>query len=337
MIRCEVEHITLDFKQPARTSRGEYLSHDSWMLKITDEEERVGIGEAAPLPDLSSDASTDYDLRIREFAADIQRSNGIIDYDKYRNCPSMLFAAESALRMLKGEDSSLPYSNPIQINGLIWMGDLETMKKRVDEKLAARFRCIKIKVGGLDIDKELELIRYLRNNPYHPDWGRKVELRLDANCAFSLAEAMQKLDRLSTFDIHSIEQPIKVRHWSQLNCLCRNSPIPIALDEELIGLYSTREKEEMLQTVRPQALVIKPTLHGGFSGAEEWIRLCNDYGIKWWVTSALESNVGLEAIANWLQSQSYQGRAHGLGTGLLYKSNFPSNYELKGDEMVRCR
>lgn len=335
MIRCEVEHITLDFKRPAKTSRGEYLEHDSWMLTITDAEGRSGTGEAAPLPDLSSDAGEDYGERIKEFAVDLEKNDGRIDYDRYLNSPSMIFAAESALREMRGEYDNIREMKPVQINGLIWMGDLDTMKKRVDEKLAAGFRCIKIKVGGLEFDKEVELIRYLRNNPNYPEWGKKVELRLDANCAFSLADATQKLERLSQFNIHSIEQPIKVRHWDQLRCLTKNSPIPIALDEELIGLYTKREKEEMLQAVRPQAIVIKPTLHGGLSGAEEWIRLAKEYAIDWWVTSALESNIGLDSIANWLHTQEYEGRAHGLGTGLLFTSNFPSDFELRKDEMCK--
>ncbi|MDO4461846.1 MAG: o-succinylbenzoate synthase [Bacteroidia bacterium] len=334
MIKCEVEHISLAFKQPARTSRGEYLTHDSWMLKLTDDRGRVGVGEAAPLPDLSSDAGEDYEERIREFAANLQERGGVIDYERYRRSPSMLFAAESAHRMLEGDSMQIA-TDPVQINGLIWMGDLETMKKRVDEKLAARFRCIKIKVGGLDFEKELELIRYLRHNPHHPEWGREVELRLDANCAFGIEEAMQKLDKLSSFGVHSIEQPIKVRQWEQLSRLCKESPIPIALDEELIGLFTREEKEQMLEAVRPQAIVIKPTLHGGLSGAEEWIQLCAKYGIDWWVTSALESNIGLGAIADWLHTQQYQGKAHGLGTGLLYKTNYPSSYQLRGDEMVK--
>lgn len=332
MIKCEVKHTVLDFKQPAKTSRGVYLNHDSWMLTITDGEGRKGIGEAAPLPDLSCDAGEDYEVRIKEFAKHIEANDGSIDYESYKDSPSMIFAAESALRQMRGDYQKIS-REPIQINGLIWMGDIETMKKRIDEKLAAGFRCIKIKIGGIEFDKEVELIKYLRNNPNYPEWGRQAELRLDSNCAFSLAEAMQKIERLAQFNVHSIEQPIKVRHWDQLRCLTQNSPIPIALDEELIGLNTTKEKEKMLQAVRPQALVIKPTLHGGLSGAEEWIKLAKDYACDWWVTSALESNVGLDAIANWLHTQDYGHKAHGLGTGLLYTSNFPSEYELRGDEM----
>ncbi|MCQ2202595.1 MAG: o-succinylbenzoate synthase [Bacteroidales bacterium] len=335
MIRCEVEHNVLEFKRPAKTSRGQYTEHDSWLLKVTDEQGRQGAGEAAPLPDLSCDASLRYDDNIRAFARDLERNNGCIDYEKYQGCSSMFFAAESALRQLKGEKVSL--SKPIQINGLIWMGDLETMKERVDEKLSAGFRCIKIKVGGLDFEKEIELIRYLRENPKYPERGKSVELRLDANCAFKPEEAMVKLEKLAKFDVHSIEQPIAVGLWDEMRYLCKNSPIGIALDEELIGIHTQEDMIRMMEAINPQSLVIKPTLHGGFKGAEEWIKLCKQMGIGWWVTSALEGNIGLDAIADWLQGQEFEGRAHGLGTGLLYVKNYDSGYGLKGDEMVHIR
>lgn len=332
MIRCEVEHNVLEFKRPAKTSRGQYTEHDSWLLKITDEQGRQGAGEAAPLPDLSCDASIRYDDNIRAFARDLELNEGHIDYEKYQGCSSMFFAAESALRQLKGEKRV--QSKPIQINGLIWMGDLETMKERVDEKLAADFRCIKIKVGGLDFEKEIELIRYLRENPKYPERGKRVELRLDANCAFKVEEAMGKLDRLAKFGIHSIEQPIAVGQWKEMRYLCKNSPISIALDEELIGIHTQEDRVRMMEEVNPQSLVIKPTLHGGFKGAEEWIRLCKQAGSSWWVTSALEGNIGLDSIADWLQGQEFEGKAHGLGTGLLYVKNYDSRYRLERDEMV---
>ncbi|MCF0190742.1 MAG: o-succinylbenzoate synthase [Marinilabiliaceae bacterium] len=329
-----IEHKELLFKVAARTSRGEYLTHNIWIITINDMlSGRSGTGEAAPLPDLSVDASSNYENILFQFCNEFC-DKGFIDYEKWHNAPSMIFAVECALRSIN-LDCNINSNHKIQINGLIWMGDIATMKRRIDEKLSDNFRCIKIKIGakGLSFQSELQLLHYLRNNPVHTI-GKSVELRLDANGGFSPDKAMAILNELSKFNVHSIEQPIRQGQWSDMRRLCEESPIPIALDEELIGLNKTAEKIEMLNAVKPQFIVIKPTLHGGISGAEEWIRLAEERHIGWWVTSALESNIGLDAIADWISTKNTT-MAQGLGTGQLYKWNFQSKWHLKNDELTK--
>ncbi len=304
---------TLRFKFQAGTSRGTYTEHKVKYIELTDENDptHVGIGEYAPLPDLSPDTAS-----------------------------AMLFAHETALwhynlQTLRLSDT--PFSRGeagIPINGLIWMGHYDLMKQRIEEKISAGFRCLKLKIGAISFDDEISLLKQIRNR-----FPREtIELRVDANGAFQAGDdAMRKLDRLAQLDLHSIEQPIRAGQWEEMAQLCRNTPLPIALDEELIptsfDTYTTTYKEELLDAIRPQYIVLKPSLHGALSGCDEWIRLAEQRGMQWWATSALESNVGLNAIAHWV-AQYRPDIPQGLGTGQIYENNIEGYpLELRGDEM----
>ena len=342
---------TFPFLQPAGTSRGILLDRTSWFVRLTDGT-AWGEGECAPLPGLSKDA-----LEVEEYEALIHAacrqlcSTGEVNREQLRPYPSILFGLETARLSLqasqRGQSPFRLYDTPftrgeagIPINGLVWMGDLPTMLRRMEEKLALGFRCIKVKIGALDFESELELLCALRKQ-YGPD---RIQLRVDANGAFHPEEAMEKLQRLAPFHIHSIEQPIRAGQWQEMARLCQTSPIPIALDEELIGINACEDKAQLLATIRPQYLVLKPSLHGGMSGCEEWIRLAREHGIQGWVTSALESNCGLNAIAAWVshlmdQTQPTatffeEGAHQGLGTGALYRFNYPgTSLHLEGENL----
>ncbi len=335
MYKIRIEPYLLRFKQPAGTSRGVYTTHKVWLLHLTDSRfpDREGVGECAPLPDLSCDAFPDYEARLRRCCRQFEEE-GVIDYESLRSYPSILFGLETALRSLRrwGQplwDSSFARGEcSLTINGLVWMGSYEEMRKRLEEKIAQHFHCIKLKIGAIDFEKELALIQRIRAD-FPKD---KVELRVDANGAFSPETALAKLETLARYDLHSIEQPVKAGQWREMAHLCRETPLPIALDEELIGVNDPQEKVRLLETIKPQYIILKPSLHGGIKGAEEWIRLAEERGVRWWATSALESNVGLEAIACWCATF----RPHcpqGLGTGMLYTNNTPSRLELKGDQL----
>jgi len=252
----------------------------------------------------------------------------------------MLFAHETALWHYNRQTlrlSDTPFSRGeagIPINGLIWMGHYDLMKQRIEEKISAGFRCLKLKIGAISFDDEISLLKQIRNR-----FPREtIELRVDANGAFQAGDdAMRKLDRLAQLDLHSIEQPIRAGQWEEMARLCRNTPLPIALDEELIptsfDTYTTTYKEELLDAIRPQYIVLKPSLHGALSGCDEWIRLAEQRGMQWWATSALESNVGLNAIAHWV-AQYRPDIPQGLGTGQIYENNIEGYpLELRGDEM----
>lgn len=304
---------TLKFKFQAGTSRGTYTEHKVKYIELTDENDptHVGIGEYAPLPDLSPDTAS-----------------------------AMLFAHETALWHYNRQTlrlSDTPFSRGeagIPINGLIWMGHYDLMKQRIEEKISAGFRCLKLKIGAISFDDEISLLKQIRNR-----FPREtIELRVDANGAFQAGDdAMRKLDRLAQLDLHSIEQPIRAGQWEEMAQLCRNTPLPIALDEELIptsfDTYTTTYKEELLDAIRPQYIVLKPSLHGALSGCDEWIRLAEQRSMQWWATSALESNVGLNAIAHWM-AQYRPDIPQGLGTGQIYENNIEGYpLELRGDEM----
>ena len=213
---------------------------------------------------------------------------------------------------------------PIPINGLIWMGDKDYMQQQIREKLSQGFHCIKMKIGAIDFETEYQLLKNIRQE-YAPS---DIELRVDANGAFSPLEALEKLKRLADLQIHSIEQPIRAGQYEQMARLCEASPLPIALDEELIGVACPERKKEILQWIRPAYIILKPSLIGGYRGSEEWIDLAEKQGIGWWVTSALEGNVGLSAIAQWTYTLK-NPLPQGLGTGSLYTNNFPSSLEVK--------
>ncbi|MBP5365777.1 MAG: o-succinylbenzoate synthase [Bacteroidales bacterium] len=333
-LRIEILPYRLHFKQPAGTSRGVYTAHDVWYVVATDTCTGVqGVGECAPLLDLSCDYSADYAVVLRRLCDEVCRTSAI-DYELFRPYPSMLFGLETAFRQLERQ-SWLLWSSPltsgeqgIPINGLVWMGSFDEMLRRTDEKLQLGFHCVKIKIGAIDFEKEIALIEHLRSK-YD---ASRIQLRLDANGAFALSDALRKLERLSAFDVHSIEQPIRAGQWTEMARLCRQSPIPIALDEELIGVAQPNEKQRLLDTIRPQYIVLKPSLHGGISGAEEWISLARERNTGYWITSALESNIGLNAIAQWTATLKPQ-MPQGLGTGALYVNNIDLPLRITGDKL----
>ncbi len=323
---------TLHFKQPAGTSRGIYTTRKVWYVRVEDPRTgRYGVGECAPLPRLSCDDLPQYESLLHHHCQAFEET-GHIDYEALRPYPSMLFGLETAVRHF--ERGSLAFwdtpfargEEGIPINGLIWMGNFEEMYRRIEEKMQTGFRCIKLKIGAIDFGKELELLRHIRER-FSP---AQIELRVDANGAFSPEEAPEKLEQLHAFHLHSIEQPIRAGQWEAMRTLCAHTPFPIALDEELIGIHRREEKERLLDTIRPQYIILKPSLHGGWSGSQEWIDLAAERSIGSWVTSALESNVGLNAIAQWCATLS-PTLPQGLGTGQLFTDNTDSPLHIEGD------
>ena len=331
----------LHFLQPAGTSRGVYNTRLSFYLKLTSDEQPdvVGVGECATLPDLSCDAMppNEYERKLRTFCDEYERT-GVIDYEAMRTYPSMLFGLETAVAQFNAKGSLNFFDTPfgrgeegIPINGLVWMGTFKEMFERLEAKLKAGFRCIKIKIGAIDFDRELQLIRHIRSTFSRKD----VELRVDANGGFTPEEALSRMEALVQYDIHSIEQPIKQHQWTEMARLCAATPLPIGLDEELIGVNERQKKIELLDTIRPQYIVLKPSLHGGMAGTEEWIQLARERNIGSWITSALESNVGLNAIAQ-LTASIYGTNirhAQGLGTGQLFADNIEMPLKVVGDKL----
>ncbi len=340
-MRFELEERLLHFKQPAGTSRGVYTTRRIWLVKLFDGEHQ-GVGECAPLLDLSCDAMNDeqYKALLQQFCEKLCET-GEIDYDTLRDYPSMLFGLETAVLDLKNQNSTLfdtAFSRGevgIPINGLVWMGNYEEMLKRLEEKLEKGFRCVKLKIGAIDFEKELDLVKRIRDRfSFH-----EVELRVDANGGFKYEEALYKLELLSQYAIHSIEQPIKQGQWAYMAELCRESPLPIALDEELIGVNDAETKRQMLNIIKPRYIILKPSLHGGMMGCREWINIAREMGIGSWITSALESNIGLNAIAQFA-SDVYGDNItmpQGLGTGQLFTDNIPMPIEIRGDKLWLCR
>ncbi len=331
----DVVPYTLHFIKPAGTSRGVMTEHRVWYVHVVskDEPRKEGWGECAPLPGLSCDDLPDYETRLRQFCADIE-ATGQLDSTVLRSYPSMLFGLETAfLAYRKG--GWTPYDTPfskglagIPINGLIWMGSMESMAEQIERKIKQGSRCIKVKIGSLRFEEELALLTGIRAR-FTPG---QLTLRVDANGAFTTEQAPERLKQLAALDIHSIEQPIKAGQWEHMAALVATSNIPIALDEELIGVQEQSEKERLLEIIKPHYLVLKPSLHGGISGCEEWIRLAEARSIGWWVTSALESNVGLNAIAQWCASLPITMH-QGLGTGALYSDNITFPLFVTGENL----
>ena len=333
----------LHFKQPAGTSRGVYTTRKIWLVELS-EGDKTGIGECAPLPDLSCDAMGDerYMALLNQFCQKLCET-GEIEYDAMRDYPSMLFGLETALLSLKNSQLSTLNSKllfdtafsrgevGIPINGLVWMGNYEEMLQRMEDKLAQGFRCVKLKIGAIDFDQELDLIKKIRERfSFH-----EVELRVDANGGFQYEEALYKLELLSQYNIHSIEQPIRQGQWAYMAELCRESPLPIALDEELIGVNDPEMKRHMLNIIKPRYIILKPSLHGGMMGCREWISIAKDMGIGSWITSALESNIGLNAIAQFT-SDVYGDNItmpQGLGTGQLFTDNIEMGLYIQNNKL----
>lgn len=331
---CEIKPYQLIFKDVAKTSRDEMSVRDIWTIKIADNFGRDGFGEIAPLKGLSIELNdlVKFEKKLAEVTRNIEYFiHNKIDLLEF---PSILFGIESAWLSYKHRDFvfyQTPFTRdekPIPFNALVWMGDADKMKTQIDTILQKEVKCIKLKIGGIEFEKELELLNYIRKY-------RSVEtlqIRLDANGSFTENEVIDKLKLLSEFQIHSIEQPIK--DIINSNFKVQNSSIPIALDEELIGKYSYKDKWSLLEHIQPHYIVLKPSLHGGLIGCEEWIFIAQQLKINWWVTSALESNLGLNTIAQWVSKyeEAYQF-PQGLGTGDLYKNNFPSNISTVDYEM----
>ena len=371
MYKIDISERTLHFKQPAGTSRGVYTTRHSYYLTLTSDEMPgvEGVGECATLPDLSCDAKPEYAVTLRQVCQMVEQM-GRIPYDMIRAYPSITFGLETAFasffdaakkfleivpaegassssEMLKQKGASVPagmenltdlFDSPfgrgeegITINGLVWMGTYEEMLARLEEKLQAGFHCVKLKIGAIDFFKELDLIKRIRD-VYTQE---QVELRVDANGGFLPENAMSQLVALAKYDIHSIEQPIKQHQWSKMAQLCRETPLPIALDEELIGVNVRSMKEALLDTIRPQYIILKPSLHGGIYGCNEWIQLASQRGIGSWITSALESNIGLNAIAHYADKVYGPNveMPQGLGTGQLFTDNIPMPLEIRGDKL----
>lgn len=371
MYKIEISERTLHFKQPAGTSRGVYTTRHSYYLTLTSDELPgvEGVGECATLPDLSCDAKPEYEMTLRQVCQMVEQM-GRIPYDMIRAYPSITFGLETAFasffdaakkfleivptegassssEMLKQKGVSVPagmenltelFDSPfgrgeegITINGLVWMGTYEEMLARLEEKLQAGFHCVKLKIGAIDFFKELDLIKRIRD----VYTKKQVELRVDANGGFLPENVMSQLEALAKYDIHSIEQPIKQHQWPKMAQLCRETPLPIALDEELIGVNVRSMKQALLDTVCPQYIILKPSLHGGIYGCNEWIELANQRGIGSWITSALESNIGLNAIAHYAAKVygSDVKMPQGLGTGQLFTDNIPMPLEIRGDKL----
>jgi len=330
MYKARYKKYVLNFKRPAGTSRGVLTQRDTYFI-ILEKDSTVGIGECSTLEGLSIDHVPGYEKKLREICNHINEyiSN---PHQKLMEWPSICFGIETALKDIEngGKRELFPSEftegkEGIYINGLIWMGSFDFMKEQLDAKLREGYKCIKVKIGGIDFEEEMSLLSQLRKR-YSPD---DIELRLDANGAFKNEEAMNKLQRLSEFHIHSIEQPIKQGNWEKMAELCKTSPIPIALDEDLVVTHVLTEKEKLVAEVKPHYLILKPSLLGGFESCREWITLAEKYDAKWWVTSALESNIGLNAIAQWAYKASLnpsEGAVlpQGLGTGQLYTHNIAS-------------
>lgn len=322
---------TLQFRQPAITSRQVMLSKPTYFLKVWREEnpEIIGTGECGLFPGLSSDDVPDYEDRLRQLCANIE--NPDFDIEQY---PSIKMGLTTAVRDLESGSKHMPWPSywsegraGIKINGLVWMGSREEMSERIKQKLASGFRCIKLKIGGINFEDELQLIEGIRKQ-FPADL---LEIRLDANGAFTPENALTQLERLAPYGIHSLEQPIRQGQWVAMADICRNSPIDIALDEELIGITCPEIRRQMLQYIAPQYVILKPTLCGGFEGADNWIDLAQEVGAGWWATSALESNIGLNAIAQWVSAKGKLPMVQGLGTGNLYTNNIDSPLYQHGD------
>ncbi|ASW72874.1 mandelate racemase [Chryseobacterium piperi] len=322
----------LEFKRPSGTSRGVLLEKETFVLEVIDGNKK-GIGECAVFRGLSFDDRPDYEEKLLWLCENIQKDSAALK-SELKEFPSIWIGYEQAMLNLKyGKHLYFPGEFtegqiPIIINGLIWMGNVDYMEEQIREKLEKGFHCIKLKIG-VDWKSEHKVLQELREK-FSKD---QLELRVDANGGFTKEEAINVLQQLSDLDIHSIEQPIKAGNWSDMAALCAKTPTPIALDEELIGIIDYKEKEQLLEAINPQYIILKPSLVGGFSGSDEWIRLADEQKIGWWITSALESNIGLNAIAQYTFTK-HSKLPQGLGTGGLFTNNFDNHLELIGERLL---
>lgn len=334
MLAYSVHHHRLAFSFAAKTSRSSLSFKDSWYVVLKDDEGKSGIGEIAPLEGLSIEYQSDFETIIHQYI-----QNALPDLpgslNELTNYPSIRFGLETAWKDLNSSSSMILYPGKfsageqgIRINGLIWMGSLDFMMQQLHEKIRKGFTCIKIKVGAIRREDELLLFQTIRNEYQAKD----LEIRIDANGAFPADQALEKLSELAAFNIHSVEQPITPGQWEAMAHLCRQSPIPVALDEELIGVYLAENRQKLLEEIRPQFIILKPSLTGGIQASEEWIAIAEQLGIDYWVTSALEGNIGLNAIAQWTAG-IHPTLPQGLGTGQLYTNNIPSPLCIRGEQL----
>lgn len=332
-MRLQFAPYILKFKEPAGTSRGVLTEKPTCYMRLFDENNpsRYGVGEAAVFPGLSPEADDRFFYKLMELQANVRlgRSTDLSHF------PSLQFGFEQCIRDFTGGCNGIYYPSQfvagiqsIQINGLVWMGNREEMMERMEKKLEEGFSCIKFKIGAIDWKSEIDMIETVRKR-YNRD---RVEIRVDANGAFDMDHALPRLKHLADLGVHSIEQPIKAGQPLMMQFLCQGSPLPIALDEELIGKFSMEEKARTLDAIHPQFIVIKPTLTGGYSGAEEWIKLAEERNIGWWITSSLESNIGLNALAQWTATLGNK-MPQGLGTGALFTNNLDAPIYLEGDKL----
>ena len=329
MIKANYKKYNLNFKNPSGTSRGILRTKETWFI-ILEEGGKKGFGETGLFRGLSIDDVSNYEEKLSSICQKIHLGLDFL-LKECREFPSIQFGLEQAFLSLKSETPFKLFPSQftkgeksIPINGLVWMGEKEFMKKQIKEKLKTGFSCIKMKIGAIDFVAEIELLKSIRKEFS----SNEIELRVDANGAFNPKNALEKLQRLAALEIHSIEQPIKQGQVEEMAELCSKTPLPIALDEELIGVFSSEEKQQLLETIKPQYIILKPSLIGGFAGSAEWIKFAVNNKSDWWITSALESNIGLNAIAQFtytLQSNLPQG----LGTGGLFTNNIKSPLEVE--------
>jgi o-succinylbenzoate synthase len=329
LIKAAYKKYILNFKNPSGTSRGVLRRKETWFI-LLEENGKTGIGETGLFRGLSIDDVPNYEEKLSWVCKNIDLGLSFL-LDEFCEFPSIQFGLEQAFLSLQSDSKFELFPSEftkgrqaIPINGLVWMGDQEFMKAQIEEKLKTSFSCIKMKIGAIDFDTEVKLLKSIRKEFS----SKEIELRVDANGAFSPETALEKLKILSELDIHSIEQPIQQGQLQEMAFLCENTPLPIALDEELIGVFSLEEKSRIIETINPQFIILKPSLVGGFRGSKEWIDIIESKNSKWWITSALESNVGLSAIAQFTHTLKNE-LPQGLGTGSLFTNNFESPLEVK--------
>ena len=328
-MRATYHKYVLNFKQPSGTSRGVLKTKETWFIIISSEG-KSGVGECGILRGLSIDDRPDYKAQLKYTCDNIDKGLVFL-LAKNIEFPSIQIGLEMAFKSFNAENKFELFPSKftknqdlIPINGLIWMGTEAFMKQQIQDKIEAGFKCIKLKIGAINFKTELGLLKGIRKQFRESD----IELRVDANGAFSPENALEKLKQLSEYNLHSIEQPIKAGQFNEMAKLCEQTPLPIALDEELIGVFCVTKKQELLQTIKPQYIILKPSFVGGFAGTDEWISLAENQNIGWWITSALESNIGLSAIAQYTYLKSNK-MPQGLGTGSLFINNFQSPLQVK--------
>ena len=336
MLKARYIKHTLQFKQASGTSRGVLKTKDSWFLILcdTDNTNTQGIGECSIIEGLSPDNMEEYESKLQFVCENInQREELLNGLSKF---PSIQFGLETALLDIQTNGSKNLFRSqfvrsnyPIKINGLIWMGNKDFMLEQIKTKIELGFSCLKLKIGAIDFEEELNVLKSIRTEYSHD----VLELRVDANGAFEPEKALDKLNTLSEFDLHSIEQPIKQGQFKEMAKLCELSPLPIALDEELIGVTTLTEKKWLLEKIQPHYIILKPSLIGGIKGSNEWIEAAGELSIPWWITSALESNIGLNAVSQYTATFN-NPLPQGLGTGQLYTNNIDCPLTLNGDQLT---